>query len=273
MNPNKISILIQGKFHLNSLRTINTYIDQFEIVLSTYDYPLYLEDYNSLKIVKNQIQIPDSTYNRQNIYFQCNTTLNGLLKCTKEFVLKLRTDEFYSNLNLINFKDLIYSNNVFLREWDYSPFHFSDHFIFCRKEILINSFFDLKKYLSKSTPFFELKNDITPSESIIHSFIFFNKVGYCLSKQEFDASDLEKLKHHYEIINVKLLEPYIIKSSVVGFDILDLEKFIKNDVKLNLRLIENVNRMITKNNFISKFNKFANRLNYKIKRLLHEKNH
>jgi hypothetical protein len=201
VKPDFVSILIQGVFHENTIKTINQYIDKFEIVVSTYDYPNYLIGHKNLTVVYNKLKLPKDSYNRQNIYYQVNTTFNGLKKCTKTFVLKLRSDEFYSKIESINFYDKILTNNFLIRTWDYSPFHFSDHFILANRNLLINSFKDLKFFLCKRSNFLDLKNYNTPAESIIFSFIFFNKVGLCYSTEGLNKLGFESTIY-FEIIEV-----------------------------------------------------------------------
>jgi len=266
VKPDFVSILIQGVFHENTIKTIDQYINKFEIVVSTYDYPNHLINHKNLTVVHNKLKLLKGTYNRQNIYYQVNTTLNGLKKCTKTFVLKLRSDEFYSNIESINFSDKILTNNFLLRKWDYSPFHFSDHFILANRNLLINSFKDLKIFLCKRSNYLNLKNQNTPAESIIFSFIFFNKVGLCYSTEGLYKLGFENTIH-FEIIDVKNLSPYILRCSSVNHDITDLDNFIKTDIALNLDKISKVDQMKNR----SSIRKIINRIQYKLKRMYYAK--
>lgn len=132
----KKSLIIQGRFRPNCIaKYINRYYDFFdEIIISSYkhDYLTFLEDkkMKKLKIVYNDDVIDNdknkSYYNGQRIYFQAMTMLNGLKQVTTEYTLKVRGDEFYSNLDKVDFNsNKFLTNNVL-----FSPnikYHISDH--------------------------------------------------------------------------------------------------------------------------------------------------
>lgn len=83
--------------------------------------------------------------NKQNVYYQSRGTLNGLMKCTTPFVIKVRSDEWYSDLNTVvkslrTEPDKIITNNVFARKISKYAFHMSDHVIGGTKENMMKMF-------------------------------------------------------------------------------------------------------------------------------------
>lgn len=140
-----IALIIQG----NTLsECIDKYIEQYydyfdEIIISSYKSD-YLEsvshrNLSKLKILYNDTTISASYYNTSNMYLQAYTTLHGLKTTTCDFCVKVRGDEFYSNLNTIKWDyDKLNINNVFV-----SPnmkFQISDHMIGIARDTLIKVF-------------------------------------------------------------------------------------------------------------------------------------
>lgn len=141
-NTNSTSLLIAGPFSLNGLIMVEKYLSKFHsIVISTYlnrdcQYIKELkEKYSNLsniKIIENTLPKINNYHNSQNIYYQCFSVIKGLECINTQFVIKLRSDEYYTNLDTILKTlptDKISTNNVFVRDVSYKPFHLSDHMI------------------------------------------------------------------------------------------------------------------------------------------------
>ena len=67
-----------------------------------------------------------------------------------EFAIKLRSDEFYSNLDkeiLTLPETKVTTSNIFERDIHYKPFHLSDHIIIGKTLLLKNAFFNLMEYI------------------------------------------------------------------------------------------------------------------------------
>jgi hypothetical protein len=135
-------LLIAGPFHQNTMKMVKMYENVFEIIIiSTYknednnDLNLFKKTYSQIKkikIIENTLPIVNDLHNAQNIYFQCFSVVNGLEYCSANYVIKLRSDEIYSNLDsLIETlpNDKLSTNNIFVRDVSYKPFHLSDHMI------------------------------------------------------------------------------------------------------------------------------------------------
>lgn len=142
MTIDNTTLLIAGPFHKNTIQMVELYKNTFySIIISTYKdshngyLKIFKESYNQntrIKVLENNLPNIYDYHNAQNIYYQCFSVVNGLEQCNSDNVIKLRSDEVYSNLdNLIETlpTDKLSTNNIFVRDVSYKPFHLSDHMI------------------------------------------------------------------------------------------------------------------------------------------------
>jgi hypothetical protein len=107
---------------------------------------LIISTWQKYDITKVETDIKENKYhNNQNVYYQVYTSLNGLEKCTSEYVIKIRSDEVFVNYN--DFVDAMFANpdklvctNVFLRASHVFPYHISDHIIGGRTSAMLSMF-------------------------------------------------------------------------------------------------------------------------------------
>lgn len=172
-----ISILVQGAIHPNSILMAILY-EKFNTVISTWsaDYDKESElfrhvcKYNSKIIAKPLPEVEDIN-NIANRYFQFCSLYNGLSIIDTEYVIKLRSDEYYTNLNPIIEKVLtnpekIITNDVFFRKTKSYKFHPSDHIIAGKTETLLKIFKKAKEECEE-----ELKKDLVPEQHYATTFI------------------------------------------------------------------------------------------------------
>lgn len=107
MKPyNDFTLVFQGPLHQNFIYgLLNNYKEYTDnIVVSHWDSDNldlleYFTEYNiQPTLVTNKSHKAYNAYNNQNVYYQVYTTLSGLEKVTTPYVLKLRTDQWYGNL-------------------------------------------------------------------------------------------------------------------------------------------------------------------------------
>ena len=95
-----VTILIQGKI---SQETYNYYVEtfpQFPIVISTWsDHTLDLS-YFPHNVHFIQAKLPKEN-GEQNMNYQFVSTINGLNNVSTKYVVKVRGDEYYSNIDFI----------------------------------------------------------------------------------------------------------------------------------------------------------------------------
>lgn len=126
------TLLIQGKINDECFNLwIENYKD-FNVVVSVWND----EDMSKYAIPKNWELVLNTYPNKRfmeygNLDYQIITTLNGLSKVNTEFVIKVRADEYWSNLNIIHKKAVknpnkIVSSSMFFRRWGMYYFHCGD---------------------------------------------------------------------------------------------------------------------------------------------------
>jgi len=147
------TLVIQGKLHEHTIRMCNLHKDM-KTVVSTWgtveDAEKFLKPAlrSNLNIVANPLpEIYDGINNNANRYYQFKSALYGLGLVDTEFVIKARTDEYYSNLEpIINTsyaspKKFI-TNDVFFRKTEFYEYHPSDHLIAGKTEYMISVYKD-----------------------------------------------------------------------------------------------------------------------------------
>jgi len=141
MNKN-FTILIQGKLNYECLDFFVKNYNDTPIVISGWnnDYHIYETIKNKYKNLNNIIptfsEMP-SNFGPANFNLQCISTINGLKFVKTYIVIKIRGDEYYSNLNnlipKIIEKRKIYCSPIFFRSMKYwglnYRYHISDHIL------------------------------------------------------------------------------------------------------------------------------------------------
>lgn len=148
----KFDIIIQGPLHQNSISNIDIYkkfgnvifvcwsndTKNIELIKQIYDHGAFF-------IALDSIQVKASFYNKQNICKQSLSSYYGCKFSSNNYIIKLRSDEKYSNLQpLINKfsknTNKVITSNIFFRKYTAYPYHISDHIICGTKKNLENIF-------------------------------------------------------------------------------------------------------------------------------------
>jgi hypothetical protein len=146
----KYTLVLQGKLHEHTIRMCNFHKD-IETIVSTWEpyasARTFLESAlrPNLKIVTNPIPDVEEINNDANRYYQYISSLYGIEMVNTEFVIKARTDEYYSNLDFIiaasdSMPDKIVTNNVFFRKTRFYPYHPSDHLMLGKANYMASVF-------------------------------------------------------------------------------------------------------------------------------------
>ncbi len=140
INKDDLTIVIQGPAHIHSINNLNNYFKfASKIIMSCYgtcDIEIDKNNYKdkgSLIVLKNTLpQIP--CFNGLSGYYHSFSTLQGLSVVSSSFTIKVRSDEYYSDLT--KFTEVMArnpncwtTNNIFFKRADKEPFHPSDHVI------------------------------------------------------------------------------------------------------------------------------------------------
>ena len=154
------TILIQGPLNRVSLDYVDKYKKIGPVILSFWKndknkvrHPVLNDP--SIKLIENNSVNKSDIFSPDNRLKQWQTTYEGLKYCSTKFVIKLRSDEYFENLETIieEFKKDVgkmTTLNVFLKlNHKRYCYHISDHIIICNTLIFRNSlkllFNDLNK--------------------------------------------------------------------------------------------------------------------------------
>jgi hypothetical protein len=217
------TIIIQGKLVQDCYDFwIKNYTD-CPVILSTWvDTEI---DFKSLPENFTVILSPyPNDYGAQNLNLQLVSTLNALNSVVTKYVIKIRGDEYYSNLQYIRNSILvepfkIHTSSIFFRAWQFAEYHISDHIIAGTKDNMNIIFratkhnFDTGKVnLSKwkiDGKFHKWATIHNPEERITKS--------YLNAKEPFRFEKVDGrllMKEHFNILDIDLLHPYKIKANI-----------------------------------------------------------
>jgi hypothetical protein len=222
-----VTIIIQGRLLQDSYDFyIKNYTDCSVIISTWIDTEINFKNLPPNFIVLLS-QYPHD-YGAQNLHLQIISTLNALECVTTKYVIKVRGDEYYSNLqyvaNSIKVEPTkIHTSSVFFRAWQYSEYHISDHIIAGTIDNTKTMFrackhtFDTGKLnvskWKKEGKFFKYVTTHAPEERITKS--------YLLAKEpnKFEKVDGRILmKEHFDILDIDLLKPYKVKANLFKKD-------------------------------------------------------
>lgn len=212
-----VTLIIQGRI---TQETFDFYVKNYKgwnVIISTWvgldiDYST-LPDSFSLLISK----LPEKS-GFQNLNYQVVSTLNALNKIKTPYVIKVRGDEQWSNLESV-YKSIklnpnkIWCSSVFFRHWSYTNYHASDHILAGTLENLL-IMFQSTKYNFDNELIYYIKNG--------------NKTMYWEPEIMLTRSYVKsKLPEKYEKVDGRILMKEL-------FDILDIQLLIPFKIKANI---------------------------------------
>jgi hypothetical protein len=209
-----VTILLQGKILQDSIDFLIKNYPTANVVVSTWigsdtDFSKLPSSYTLI-----QTKLPENGGD-QNINYQILSTLNGLRFVDTDYVIKIRGDEYYSNLEYITNQIImnptkIHSSPIFFRHWSFMKYHISDHIIAGTKKNLQLMFeetkFNIENELvyhmvnGKPHRFWEPEINLTRSYLMVKEPKRWDKVdGRKLMVDNFEILDIQKL-HPYKIV-------------------------------------------------------------------------
>lgn len=156
-----ITLLIHGPISIYTIFSLYKFAEHFDVVVCCPRYTKSIDDsiWKELERLSNSKTHNVSLFvyggvekkeynNQQNRFFHFFSVSLGLQACKTDYVIKLRSDEFYSDLNpfistMIENSGKITTNDVFFRN-SRIPFHPSDHLV-GGKVSLMKKMFELAK--------------------------------------------------------------------------------------------------------------------------------
>jgi hypothetical protein len=214
---NNVTIILQGKvlqdsldFYIKNYPTANLIVSTW--VGSDLNLSNLPESYNVIlsKMPKKR--------GDQNVNLQLVSTLNALRFVKTDYVIKIRGDEYYSNLEYVAYSismnpNKVYCTPVWFRHWSFMKFHISDHMIAGKLEN-VNMMFEKTK--------FNIDNELITHivNGAPHRFwepeINFTR-SYLMEKEpnRFGKVDGRQLMvEHFDILDIKKMYPYRIVANV-----------------------------------------------------------
>lgn len=178
-------------------------------------------------IVENKV--PRRFHKRQNFDLQLTSTLSGLRFVHTKYVIKLRGDEWYSNLcrvedTLLKDEGKIMFAPIFFRRWEFVPFHISDHLMAGEKEDVKIMFGEsLKAVLSGRVLSYEDDcNDgmdaSSPYACGLGNYVAESMLGrmYIEAKHENRKDYKHLFKRNFGVIDLNQLTPYKVCANCSG---------------------------------------------------------
>lgn len=197
------------------------------------------ENPSVVKFILKKISDTSDIFNEGNCYLQICSTLNGLLNIKTKFVLKVRSDEYYSCLEKVvekfDGKKMLCINIFFRRIKKKYSYHISDHLFLAEVSLLSSVFKMLKAYHKLGLDPYYILNRHVSIESRIAMFFLNEKRGYdikyLLSKRLNVNFVYRVMKKDFDIFDVSELKPYVLrwnnnpKGQVSVTDIREWESF------------------------------------------------
>jgi hypothetical protein len=212
-----VTLIVQGRI---TQETFDFYVKNYtgwNVVISTWvgldiDYS-ELPDGFTLLISK----LPKES-GFQNLNYQLVSTLNALNRIKTPYVIKVRGDEQWSNLESV-YKSLktntnkIWCSSVFFRPWIYMHYHISDHIIAGTLENLLTMFQSTKHNCDNKLIYY-IKNGervlhFEPELMLTRSYV---KSKLPNKYEKVDGRIL--MKELFDILDIQILKPFSIKANI-----------------------------------------------------------
>lgn len=197
------TLLIQGKILKSTYDFYLKNYKQNNIIVSTWE-DCKLEFDDSIIVIKSPYPTEHGTAHR-NLHFY--STMVGLQTVSTEFVIKLRGDEEYSNLDhamelSLKNDDKILTSPLFFRRWNYIPYHMSDHLMVGKTENLLTMFEASYNGIVKNCNGFYTK---AAPEAVLGKSYLKTKVSIKLDES---VSCAQYMKQYFDVLNLTNYKPY-----------------------------------------------------------------
>ena len=218
-----VTLIIQGRLYQDSYDFYVKNYTQFPVIISTWtDCKIDFSNIPDNFIVILAPLPLDS--GKQNINYQLVSTLNALKRVTTPLVIKIRGDEYYSNIesiyNQIKMEqNKIHTASIFFRAWQFAEYHISDHIIAGTKERVMLMFKETKKNFDTG----EMNISKWKLEGKFHRWITTEAPEERITKSYLNSIDPFRydiidgvilMKEHFDILDITKLFPYKIKANI-----------------------------------------------------------
>ena len=218
-----VTLIIQGKLYQDSYDFYIKNYTQCPVIISTWtDCKIDFSNIpNNFIVILAPLPLD---VGKQNINYQLVSTLNALKRVTTPLVIKIRGDEYYSNIesiyNQIKMEqNKIHTASIFFRAWQFAEYHISDHIIAGTKERVMIMFKETKKNFDTG----EMNISKWKLEGKFHRWITTEAPEERITKSYLNSIDPFRydiidgvilMKEHFDILDITKLFPYKIKANI-----------------------------------------------------------
>jgi len=210
-----ITIVIQGKVEKECYDFYVENYKEFPVIISTWEGTI-----SSLKIenIPKNFTIIENKFPEKNGYqnfnLQVDSTLAGLELVSTEYVIKMRGDEYYSNIphlleKVKEFPELIHTSPVFFRRWKDYKLHISDHLIVGKTEYIKNMF-----VRAKHTKLECQQKKFSPEQILTIEYLL-SRGKNTLIGSKINEKTKDVMKKYFSILDLEQLKDYRIAANVI----------------------------------------------------------
>lgn len=233
-----VTLIVQGPESSIWQRYANEYLNDFQIVRSGWaagkNGSLESDEYDNRieKITPSLPVKPDSEYleKTSSFYYALSSFYNGLVASQTDYIIKMRSDEYFERLDYFAYHSLAFSidkptfTNIFAKPFLCRPFHISDHLIFGRRDYFLSAIKTLlDMYDGRITPQFwcnqnhHLHTFVSyPAESIM-AFSLMYAISGKFETGTIDMMRASSIAKYFNLIPISRLGDHSIRAAHVGF--------------------------------------------------------
>jgi hypothetical protein len=219
-----ITIVIQGRLERECYDFYVENYKNYPVIISTWENTVAMLDINNIPhnftIIENIVPV-EAGY--QNFNLQVESTLAALELVKTEYVIKMRGDEYYSNIEYLlekvtSLPQMVFTSPIFFRAWKLYKFHISDHLIVGTTDNIKKMFVGAKNTNLRCDKKFSPEQILTIEYLLSH-----NEKPLIGSKMNDSKRGL--MKKYFSILELEKLKDYKVTANAI-------KKVYKNDFDL-----------------------------------------
>jgi len=230
--------VIQGPLNEISLNNLENYLKFGKVIISHWASDSFelVREFDNVIYVSQTFpgkNIPDGCDPASTFYWAVRSTHLGIIMVDSEYVIKTRSDEFFSDLNplieqVLENDEKLVCGNIFYRKHQDIPCHIGDHLFAAKTSTLKSAYQDLiKEYHSGEVSLAYRQQRGWSAEQIVAAAFLRQKEVNLAPRR---PVDIEIVKEHFDVIDVNLLGDYKVRW---GHKNLDWENNFSNQWGIN----------------------------------------
>lgn len=204
-----LTVIIQG---CPSQETVDFHLEHYQnyqVIYSIWDWDTTsIPTSSKVKVIRSS-SLQDT--GSHNFALQVYSTARALEQTETPYAIKLRADEYYSNIDYI-FESMVRDPSrlhvlpIFFRPWHLFPFHISDHLIAGTTDNLKAMFESCDQEIKKSN--WQWLNSTTPEIGLTEMYLK-ERTGQDITGRR------ELMPKHFNILDLTQLEPYLVSVNLM----------------------------------------------------------